>query len=343
MNRMQKAASLALAALMAAGLCACGENATWAAKYGEATVPAGVYITGLMTEYNELIGQAPADAKDPLKAEVEEGVTLSQAITQAAKDRLNDYIAVEEQFAAQALELAPEDQAAVESGMTGWEFFRTTYEENGVSEASYRLVMENSAKQQRLFEATYGPGGSQEVPESELRGYFNENYAKVLMIPLTFSTSEDPETKESADQHTREVMDGFYRQLQEGADMEDVYYEARKLATGNEELARPEPGTSYTFVNKQNTTYDQVLVDAIFSAQVGEPVQVETDGGLYLFVRYDLEENPQDFEGYRDSILMALKREEFLAQVDEWAAALTGVTYNEEALGRYTPEKLKFA
>ena len=80
-----------------------------------------------------------------------------------------------------------------------------------------------------------------------------------------------------------------------------------------------------------------------FSAQVGEPVQVETDGGLYLFVRYDLEENPQDFEGYRDSILMALKREEFLAQVDEWAAALTGVTYNEEALGRYTPEKLKFA
>ena len=25
------------------------------------------------------------------------------------------------------------------------------------------------------------------------------------------------------------------------------------------------------------------------------------------------------------------------------AAALTGVTYNEEALGRYTPEKLKFA
>lgn len=41
MNRMQKAASLALAALMAAGLCACGENATWAAKYGGGHRPGG--------------------------------------------------------------------------------------------------------------------------------------------------------------------------------------------------------------------------------------------------------------------------------------------------------------
>lgn len=341
MNRMKKTAALGLAALLCAGLAACGEKATWAATYGDTTVPAGVYITGLMTEYNSLIGQAPADAKDPLKAEVD-GVTLSQQITQGAKDRLNDYIAIEEQFAAMGLELAPEDQAAVESGMTGWDYFRSIYEENGVSQESYRLVMVNSAKQQRLFESIYGPGGTEEVPESDLRAAFEEDYAKVLMVPLTFSTSEDQATKEEADQKTRETIDGFYEQLQNGADMEDIYYEARKLATGNDELERPEPGTSYTFVNKTNTSYDQVLVDAIFNAQVGEPVRVETDGGLYLFVRYDLNEDPQDFETYRDSILMSLKREEFLGKFDQWASQLSDVTYNQEALDRYTPEKLKF-
>ena len=341
MKRNRKIAAAALAALMAAGLCACGENATWAAKYGDTTVPAGVYIINLISQYDEWIVQVPADAKEPFAYEVD-GVPVGQRMQEGARQGLENFIAIEQQFESMGLELQPADEQAVSVTMEMWNYMEPVYELNGVSQQSYEMVATNSAKQQRIFESIYGAGGSEEVPESELRAAFEENYAKVLMIPLTLSTSQDPEIKAEADATTRETMADFYAQLENGADMEDVYYEARKLATGDDELERPEPGTSYTFINKQNTSYDQVLVDAVFAAQVGEPVQVETDGGLYLFERYDLNENPQDFADRAESLLMELKRDEFLERVAGWADALTGVTYNQEALGRYTPEKIRF-
>ena len=341
MKFLKKAAALAVAGLMAASLAACGEEAVWAAKYGDVTIPAGVYIDELITQYSTVVTELGQDVKDPLKQQVD-GVPASEKIVSEAKKGLAKFVAVEQKFDEMGLALTEADQASIDENVNFfWQYLKETYQANGISEESYRMAVSNETKMNAIFQAIYGVGGSEEVPESDLRAKFESDVAKVILIPLSFSTSEDAAEKGEADKKTRETIDQYYNELVGGADMEDVYYEARKLASGDDTLEKPEPGTSYTFVNKTGGAYDQEVVDAVFAAELGKPVKVETAETAYLFVRYDVNENPDDFTSRRDTMLMLLKQDEFNERAEQWGEQLTGVEYNDAAFKRYTPEKLK--
>ena len=195
----------------------------------------------------------------------------------------------------------------------------------------------------QVFNAIYGEGGSQEVPESEIRAKFETDYAKIIVIPLSFSGSEDEETKKEADQNTRDTINGYKQRADAGEDMEDLVYEARKQATGDEDLEKPEAGSSYTFVNRNNSQYGQPVTDAIFAAANGVPTVFEDENSIFLFTRYDITENENDFTSRKASILAEMKSQEFDALIAEWAIALSDVTYNEAAFKRYSAEKLKLS
>ena len=86
MTTVKKIAALGLAVLMTASLAACsmGGDTKWAAKAGDLTVPAGVYINELITAYSDATVDLPSDVKDPLKEQVD-GVTVSQKVAEEAK------------------------------------------------------------------------------------------------------------------------------------------------------------------------------------------------------------------------------------------------------------------
>lgn len=67
MTTVKKIAALGLAVLMTASLAACsmGGDTKWAAKAGDLTVPAGVYINELITAYSDATVDLPSDVKDP--------------------------------------------------------------------------------------------------------------------------------------------------------------------------------------------------------------------------------------------------------------------------------------
>ena len=224
-----------------------------------------------------------------------------------------------------------------------WQYVGQVYERNGVSIDSYTKTLENTTKKSQVFNAIYGEGGSQEVPESEIRAKFETDYAKIIVIPLSFSGSEDEETKKEADQNTRDTINGYKQRADAGEDMEDLVYEARKQATGDEDLEKPEAGSSYTFVNRNNSQYGQPVTDAIFAAANGVPTVFEDENSIFLFTRYDITENENDFTSRKASILAEMKAEEFDALIAEWATALSDVTYNEAAFKRYSAEKLKLS
>lgn len=347
MNIAKKAAAFALSALMVvgAGGCAMGENTKWAAKWENTTVPAGVYLNFMMNEYYNVTEkltengeEAPAD---PLKEQVD-GVSVPDAITAAARDTLIRYVGAERKFDEMGLTISPEEQALQDSMVDAyWSYLETLYTQNGISQESYKLVMGDSSKQQALFTAVYGEGGEREVPESELKAKFESDYAKILVIPLDFSKNEDEQAKKEADEKTRAFIDKYYQRAKAGEDMEDLVFEARQEAKPGEELTKPEPGTSYTFVNKESTSYADNVVESIFAAKNGEPTVVESDTTLYLFVRYDINENNDDFSSRRDALLTALKSDEFKDLLLEWGKSYSDTVYNEEAFKRYTADKLK--
>lgn len=343
MNFVKKSIALCMASLMAGSFAACGigGDTAWVAQSGDLTVPAGVYIGQLMNQYYTVSGKLSEDVKDPLKGEVD-GVPAAQAMTDGAKSELNQFIAVERKFDELGLTLSEADNLMVEQSVEQyWAYIGEAYQANGISKESYTKMFVNDAKKTQLFQSIYGEGGSEAVPESELKEKFTTDFAKMIVIPLTFSTSEDAEKKAESDKKTREMIDKYYKLAKEGKDMEELIYEAQKEATGDTELVKPEKGTSFTFVNKENSPYDQKVVDALFAAKVGEPTIAETDKSIYLFVRYDINENEADFTARKSSLLTLLKGDEFTAKVEEWGNAVTDVTYNDAALKRYTPKKLK--
>lgn len=339
MKIFKKAVSLTMALLMSAGISACGADTKWVAQYGETTVPAGIYLWAMMSAYYDATAEMDAEVKEPLKQQVD-GQTVSDKIVIDAKEELNTFIAVEEKFTQMGLSLEEVVESTIAQNVDSyWQYIGPTYEENGISKETYTRIYLNDAKKSAIFNALYGAGGEQEVPESELKEKFYADYAKIIIIPLMINLSDADE--ESNLKTARERIAKYEQQLKDGKSMEDVYYEAKKEVTGDETLEKPEPGSSYSLVSRDGGQYDQVVIDAIFGAAIGEPVTVETEHSLYLFVRYDIKENENDFISRRDAVLSALKSVEFSELTAEWGKALTDVTYNDKALSRYTPQKLK--
>lgn len=344
MGFAKKSLAAVLALVMTAGLSACtvGGGTSWAAKAGEMTVPAGVYIGQMMNAYYTATVDVSPDAKNPLKEQVD-GVTVSQKISEDAKTELGRYIAVEQKFDELGLSLDEATNAAIAQNVEAyWQYIGKSYEENGISKESYIKLFTNDARKSEIYMSIYGEGGTEEVPEQELKDKFQSDFAKIVMIPLNFSASEDAAAKEENVKKAREMIDKYEKLAKDGGNMEDLAYEAKKEISGDpESVTKPEPGTSFTFVSREQPSYDEAVMDAVFNAKIGEPTRVETETGIYLFVRYDIMENENDFTSRKISLISMARQDEFNEKLDEWASALTDVTYNEDALKRYTPEKLK--
>ncbi len=200
MNVAKRLAALGAAVLMVSGLAACstGEDTKWVAKYGETTVPAGVYIDKLISSYTTIVSQLDAEVKDPLKEQID-GVSVSQKITEDAQQQLHEYIAIERKFAEMGLTVSDADTAAIEQNVDQfWAYVGETYQANGVSRESYVLSYLNGAKRSQIFQAIYGEGGTDAVPEQELKDKFYNDYAKILVIPATYNSSASSSSSESS-------------------------------------------------------------------------------------------------------------------------------------------------
>ncbi|MEM1485015.1 hypothetical protein V6615_09055 [Oscillospiraceae bacterium PP1C4] len=343
MNFMKKSLALGMAVLMAGSFAACsGADTKWVAKSGDMTVPSGVYIWGLMNQYYDATSKLGAEVKKPLQEKID-GVPVPEKIVTGAKEDLAKYIAVEKKFSELKLSFDAATQAALTQNVDSyWQYIGDSYEKNGISKDSYALMFANDAKRAQIFQAIYGEGGSEQVPDSELKDKFLKDYAKIIVIPLNFSTSEDPAQKEKDNKTAKEMIAKYEQKFKAGESMEDLAFEAQKeISKDPSSLTKPEAGASYTFVSRDNSPYAENVTKAIFDAKNGVATVAETDESIYLFVRYDISENENDFVSRKSAILSQLKNEELTNRIAEWAKGLTDVTYNEASLKRYTPDKLK--
>lgn len=347
MNWTKKITAAACATLMVAGLAGCntGADTNWIAKIGDRTIPAGVYLGMMMDQYytqsTKLTKDGAEMPKKPLDAMVD-GVKVSDLMTQGARKDLDLFLASEAKFDEMGLSVEAEKQALIEQEIASyWTYLQGAYQENGVSEQSYTMLEMNRYKKDELFTKIYGEGGSEEVPMSEISEKFAKDYAKLLVIPLRFSDSEDAAEKESADKTTREAIEKYKKMVEDGQDMEDVVFEARKeTAEDPATLTQPEKGTSFTFVNRDQPTYEDNVMEAIFAAEIGKPFTVETEGSAYLFMRYASDEKAEDVEKFRTSIAFQLRKDAFDEKLVQWASELSA-TVNDAAIKRYTPSKIK--
>ena len=274
----------------------------WIAKAGEDTVPAGIYLYFMQDAYRSVTGQLTGE--DGKKPE------------NPLKEQINNVPVVQmitEEAKKELNEYMAVEQKCKELGVT--------LSEEDESQA----------------------GAMAEMYWEYIREMYESNGISKNSYRLAIANTADAAVKEEEDKKTKNAISQYYKELEDGMDMEEVYYQAlRENAEDPDSVQKPEPGASYSFVVRDASGLEEPLLEAIFAAEIGKPVKTETETASYLFVRYDANADPKDFEAQRESLTQQLRQDTFNKQIEEWGTSVAA-QWNDKALQRYTPEKLKLS
>lgn len=338
MKTCTKLFSLLLVSALTLGLTACTGDTKWAAEYDDQKVPAGVYVFNLLDAYGEASTLVEDTEADLLTQQVE-GVDASEWIENRAKEFTNEYIAIERKAAELNLTLGTEETEYITYMVDQqWSYMGDIYTANGVVKSSVQQALENAIKRSLIFENTYGPEGTDPVPEDEILAFYQENFARCQYIALA-KTAGGVALEGDALASVKEEMQGYIDRANSDEKFEDIIQAYRVTHTPEGQEAETDAYDSV--LNKDSNSYPEAFRTQAFSAELNTPTAFEDDQYFYLLVRLDLVGDGTDLTNRRNSLISTLRLDEFLANVELWTADTTDVVYNEAALKKYTAAKVK--
>lgn len=357
MNFLKKCTAALLAGIIALSCTACSSDTAWIMQKGELEMPAGVYLNNLIQSYYDASMKVEDSSKSVLSGTIE-GQKAADWIKENALNQTKIDMAICSKFNDLGLEFTLEELSACHSQAESYyEKAGENMEKNGISQNSIELLYQLNYMKVKVFDAIYGEGGEKEIPESEIRDYYNNNYIKMAVqtfnLPAERTPEEDAtdEEKEALKQMNETELssvvseaDRLYLQGQigreSGKEWNDILNQYKKNnQTGDTEYDMTT--NNYRLLDTATTVLDEEVVTALKEAELGEMVKVRTDTMIAVGATTDINEDPTDFEYVRNTICHSLKEDEFeqylleVAQGDEFVV-------NEKAVSRYQPSKLKF-
>lgn len=204
MKSLRRAAALLLSVCTAFTCASCGENTANAMKVDDYDIRSGIYLYYATTAFNDAINllkekgekfedcTVSKDYKKVLKDITIDNVSAEEWIQNKAVEYCQTFVAIERDFEAKGLKLTGEQLAAIDAGVENTKtVFGKFFEETGIGEQSARDIIASSYKQNALWDAYYGEGGSVGVQESELFEYYKNNHLRVKYITMPLKDGED--------------------------------------------------------------------------------------------------------------------------------------------------------
>lgn len=368
MNVQKRAAALITGAAMVLSLAACGSNTSWAARSGESTMPAGVYILNEIDAYYDaqdalseagvVLESSPSseEAKKQLLGSQVQGQPAADFIQAKTADYVRAYFAAEKLAAERGISTTEEDEAALKNNCEMvWQYSGSFYSQNGVSKDSVLLMTRNYLLKNKLFAALYEEGGERAVSEQEYQDYYLESRIRVRYLPLSVSSTMTDEEKAAL----QEKANGYLQRLQSGEELSalineyqnELYDEAQKAAeeSGSSSSASSEPnerpnvaeGEYDLILTRDSASPSQALTDEMFGAPEGEARLISDERAHYIAMRVDPMFSAEDYEALKPTLLEEMRGDEFQSWLIEQGSAMD-IAYNDAALKRFTPKKLNF-
>ncbi len=347
-----------LAAFMAMSCTACSsEDATWAAKRGEETIPIGAYIYYLFTAYNEAASQVE-DSSASILSQTIDGENAETWITNRAVQNVRNLFLVDERMQEMNLSLSEEEQQQIESSAnTQWTYMGSILEDEfGIAKSSFELAgPAYTLKSAKIFNALYGPDGTSPVPQEDVEAYFEENYTSYayLIRPL-YKTSDTGEEGSDTSSASSEIIEMTDEEI--AAAKQEFDYFATQISNGDltmqqaaaiyQELAEldTDPLSESVEILSEDTGLPTELVTLVDGLNPGEAgtteVSLGTQKAYILAVKYDISDETyaalQDEATY-NTILVALRGDEFNQMIEDDANSLDDIEINESAMRSYSP------
>ncbi len=385
MKTFKKFTAFVLAMLMVLSVTGCSQYPTslkkeWSYKTSDIEMSIGVYIYSLQTAYNQARSYAQKtegydsekgtyDGEESfLKVEItdDDGNTAvaEEWIKTEADKIMKNLLAVNQEYNNSA---ATKDEAAFDTyrqmANNDWEIgeginqygqqyaqyltpAKDTYGVYGVSEDSYYVsTYEAAYKQNFVFDALYAENGSQAVPESEIKSYFESNYTSYsyFSVPLyTTGTDEDGNStttpfEESEIKKYTDSIDNCVKKLNDGTAYADA------IADYLTEFSVESDPTTSNIENLDNSSIGEDLVTEIKALEEGKAASKIIGEGdsktLYLFYKKPIADETETYietETNKSSLLNAMKGDEFDEYLDKIAEGLD-IQINTSVIDKYKP------
>ena len=344
------------ASVMALSLTACGEDTAYIGNIGGTEVPAGIYLYHMTSAYSSAAMQKTEEQKTVWEVTID-GKTAEEYIAEEGLLRTKKFVAIEKKFDELGLTLTDKEKADIKSSAEGYyKQSESAMKSSGISLDSFTKIVMNDTKYSKLFNAYYdAETGIDPVKSSQIKSYLKENYARTKIIEVSLKDLDGNLLKgaekekainlakeyqsKATDENFDELMYDNYNALMKqyaeknGTEFTPIEYNPEDI----EEYAMEQ------IIDKDNSLLPASVTEEIFAHKAdGKAFLVEGSDAYYVVVRYNILDREGIEETYKDTILKALKSEEFAELETKWAEELS-IEWNEKAKERYAPKELKVA
>ena len=351
-------------------------------------VPSGLYLAvqfesfnTFYADVNSLAGSVTASNVDGYLKYSIDGKSSTDYIYEKTIETLRNYVAVERLFAEEGLELDEDDNNLIDS-YTAYYWtnygYQDIYQINGVSKDSFRLLMENNIKKNKIFEHYYmpadeetGKGGKFVVSDDEVKAYMAEHY--ILANTFTSDTStliKDTEegTEDTATEATAttdvstvkervELLNGYATRINNGESFDTIATEyqtatGETISSGNSGsidttgTIYPTNAAVYTDEDSDTTTFEMLAeTKAKEGFEYGKAYVTDDTEFLYsvsLSIIYDITKDPVYIEGYRSTVISSMKADEFDDLLKTKGEAFE-LKENKGMISYYSPHNIKLS
>ncbi|MCD7890337.1 MAG: hypothetical protein LUG26_00745 [Ruminococcus sp.] len=268
MNRIRKFVAALTAFALAATMSACtiGSSSAMAVTIDGYDVDAGIFIYYTIQSYydvQELVAEESGDSTvTPTIEEVEDatidGLEATEWIQDKATQYCSDFITIEREFEKIGAELTDEEldeiDTLVESALEN-----ELFTENGISEDSIVALASSSYKGDHIFDYYYGTESELGMSEEELMDYFDENFARVKYVTMSYLDSDGNKLDETGKKEIRDLADEYADRVNAVSDDMEKLYEIDDVnddytAYVEEQSAEEEEDTEETTTTTTTTT-----------------------------------------------------------------------------------------
>lgn len=350
MKFYKKLAAACLAAVMTLSFAGCSLSGTkWIARHGDREIPVGVYLTGMLQGYANIMSMAGGVDNELLKEKGQSGKTVSEMIQETAKENVTTAVALLAKADELGISLTEEELKEVEDTLEAvWKQQGTLYERNGIAKKSVLLLSQVSQLSDKIFSAIYGEGGELEVPADEIQARYQEKYAKAGLI--TVSKPQQSNVKDDATAEEKEMAEELYNTAlasarssanewlirAQAAESFETVVNDFKTAQGEE----AEGSSIFGLVDLENDGVPSEIIVFLKNGEMKTPTLVETDKYFAIVYKVDPMEDPDDLKAMTNNILIDLKGSEFEDYIAKYAESLD-IEYNQKAIDKYTPDIIK--
>lgn len=175
---------------------------------------------------------------------------LAGYIKAMTKDSMVRAVAVKRMMTEFGVTLNEEDKKALADELKAME--NDAFIELGFSNESYaRMLEEHNYNESGLFYTLYGKGGKREVPETDVRKYFDDNYLSYFIISDALTDAKGNKLDDKAKAEVKKAFEEYLALYEKDKDFDAVIH---KFEADEKAKAEAESNKTTTTTGKGNTT-----------------------------------------------------------------------------------------